>query len=62
MRTCTLLSRRRCPSQGCAPRFGAASTALAPLRTPRSISLHAHARNVVTGYPRLRLTAAIVAQ
>eukprot|EP00969_Alexandrium_andersonii_P258950 11449706-Alexandrium_andersonii.AAC.1 len=32
MRTCTSPSRRRCPSQGCAPSFGAACTALAPLR------------------------------
>eukprot|EP00969_Alexandrium_andersonii_P301589 13332326-Alexandrium_andersonii.AAC.1 len=29
---CTSPSRRRCPSQGCAPSFGAASTALVPLR------------------------------
>eukprot|EP00969_Alexandrium_andersonii_P145696 6443621-Alexandrium_andersonii.AAC.1 len=32
MRACTLLSRRRCPSQGCAPSFGAAFKALVPLR------------------------------
>eukprot|EP00969_Alexandrium_andersonii_P093722 4140173-Alexandrium_andersonii.AAC.1 len=32
MRTCTLPSRRRCPSPGCAPSFGAASTAPVPLR------------------------------
>eukprot|EP00969_Alexandrium_andersonii_P291599 12888403-Alexandrium_andersonii.AAC.1 len=32
MRTCALHSRRRCPIQGCAPSFGAASTALVALR------------------------------
>eukprot|EP00969_Alexandrium_andersonii_P026213 1144132-Alexandrium_andersonii.AAC.1 len=32
MRTRTLLSLRRCPSRGCAPSFGAASTALVPFR------------------------------
>eukprot|EP00969_Alexandrium_andersonii_P248809 10995206-Alexandrium_andersonii.AAC.1 len=32
MRTCTSPSRRRCPRQGRAPSFGAASTAPAPLR------------------------------
>eukprot|EP00969_Alexandrium_andersonii_P132068 5840423-Alexandrium_andersonii.AAC.1 len=33
MRMCTLPSRRRCPSPGCAPSFGAVSTALVPLRS-----------------------------
>eukprot|EP00969_Alexandrium_andersonii_P129923 5743770-Alexandrium_andersonii.AAC.1 len=32
MRMCPLLSRRRYPGRGCAPSFGAASTAPVPLR------------------------------
>eukprot|EP00969_Alexandrium_andersonii_P119848 5298716-Alexandrium_andersonii.AAC.1 len=32
MRTCASPSRRRCPSPGCAPSSGAASTALVPRR------------------------------
>eukprot|EP00969_Alexandrium_andersonii_P070995 3135272-Alexandrium_andersonii.AAC.1 len=32
MRTCTWRSLRKCPSRGCAPSSGAASTALVPPR------------------------------
>eukprot|EP00969_Alexandrium_andersonii_P015294 667982-Alexandrium_andersonii.AAC.1 len=32
MKTYTLLSRRRCPNQGCAPSCGAVCAALVPLR------------------------------